>query len=417
VSPDRTKIAVSHRWALSFPAPPPATHDAAVALFDFDPITGIVSNSVTLLPYGTGAFAFDSTAYSVCFSSDGSKLYYTDGNYGSPKIYQFDLSSGNPAIMANSRTYLGTAGINASNVLRRGPDGKILFLGIVDTFGDIALGTIGAPNLSGKACQFFHDTIPLAAGMTKNSLEGTNFPNVVNELKIGTTRTLHHILECTGDSILLTATDTSGWSYAWGDNTAILNYNRYVYISDSSYSLTYYTATEQPSCVYHSDSFGVTFTHLAQPVISVRGRGLILGTIAPYDAYQWYLNGNVLPGATNRYDTIGENGQYTVVVWDTATGCTDTSEVYNATGVGIDNISYLKYAIKIYPNPFSTLIHIQTPVALDAEITDMTGRVIIRQLNTNMIKVKNLAAGVYFIRLYDLTGGAVKVVKLVKNKK
>src|SRR5690606_3496901 len=82
--------------------------EAAVALFDFNPVSGIVSNPVTLLPYATlnaypsPAFALftDSIGYAVCFSADNSKLYYTSYTMPASSMIQFDLSSGNPNLMA-----------------------------------------------------------------------------------------------------------------------------------------------------------------------------------------------------------------------------------------------------------------------------------------------------------------------------
>ncbi len=126
-------------------------------ILDFDNNTGFLSNSYTLM---------SDTAhlhYGVVFSPDDSKLYhsifselfYPDVHY---KIFQYDLSSNNPAIIAASKTLIqasdstNTLGTNYG-ALQNNSDGKIY----VTKMGNIWMDTLDVitnPNAAGLACNY-----------------------------------------------------------------------------------------------------------------------------------------------------------------------------------------------------------------------------------------------------------------------
>ena len=61
--------------------------------------------------------------------------------------------------------------------------------------------------------------------------------------------------------------------------------------------------------------------------------------------YQWYVNGVIIPGATNQTDTPIATGAYTVVE-SNSVGCTQTSNAINYTSNGVGDIAF-----KVYPSP------------------------------------------------------------------
>jgi hypothetical protein len=63
---------------------------------------------------------------------------------------------------------------------------------------------------------------------------------------------------------------------------------------------------------------------------------------------QWYLNGNIIPGATKQFYTPAQSGFYTVIV--TVNGCSVGSAPIDFTSSGIGAIAYINSA-NIYPNP------------------------------------------------------------------
>jgi gliding motility-associated-like protein len=108
-------------------------------LFKFDKATGKVSVPLELLNDPLQG------SYGVEFSPDNTKLYASCNN---KNLYQFDLSSGNPTTISNSKTLISTSTIGA---LQLGPDGKIY---CVSSYNTSFLDRINSPNSSGAACDY-----------------------------------------------------------------------------------------------------------------------------------------------------------------------------------------------------------------------------------------------------------------------
>jgi len=131
---------------------PSADSTNMLALFHFDNASGIVSDPLEL-PFARGDFG-------LSFSPDGTKLYgctwkalnfiTADTNL----LYQFDLSSGDPAIIADSRVTLWSAPTSEPfGSLKLAPDGRIY----VARNNSGYLGVIRFPDLPGTACDYQHE--------------------------------------------------------------------------------------------------------------------------------------------------------------------------------------------------------------------------------------------------------------------
>ena len=107
-SPDGSKLALA------------VTNINQFQLFDFDNVTGLVSNPVTFTPPSfSGEYS-----YGVEFSPDGTKLYGSTGQL--PGIYQWNLLAGSSTDIINSETLIGGSDPNSfMGALQLGPDGKI----------------------------------------------------------------------------------------------------------------------------------------------------------------------------------------------------------------------------------------------------------------------------------------------------
>jgi len=143
-----------------------------------------------------------------------------------------------------------------------------------------------------------------------------------------------------------------------------------------------------------------------------------LSTTGTYNSYQWLLNGNIIPGATDSTYTVMQNGNYNVIV-SNAKGCKDTSDLYQVTNyTGIEDIPVLAHQIRIYPNPAQDFIQIDAPVPINVTLTSIDGKVIKHQeINAaaNKLSVKELATGMYLISITDKNGHLIKVEKLIHN--
>lgn len=72
--------------------------------------------------------------------------------------------------------------------------------------------------------------------------------------------------------------------------------------------------------------------------------------------------------------------------------------------------------VSVFPSPMTDHLFINNPLGknLSFVITDMNGRVVIKNQLTDRINVAHLEAGVYFVRIKELNGHAWKVEKVVK---
>ena len=117
-------------------------------------------------------------------------------------------------------------------------------------------------------------------------------------------------------------------------------------------------------------------------------------------AYQWYLNGQPINGATNQTYTPAENGIYLVRVLD-ANGCIYSySTGYNFLVTGLD-MPEETVNFNIYPNPTTGLIHIKdagmTGKRFDLYVMDAAGRTVLQNKNLYQVDMSEYENGVYTI--------------------
>ncbi len=135
-----------------------------------------------------------------------------------------------------------------------------------------------------------------------------------------------------------------------------------------------------------------------------------------YTSYQWYddLEG-AIPGAVSFRTAALYNGHYWVVVVDT-NGCVGEGAhvLYNTAMTGVQNTAHIDDA-RIYPNPATNILHIESAVAVRAVITGIDGKTAMEQADAKEMNITALANGMYFISLYNDAGERVQVQKLIKQ--
>jgi gliding motility-associated-like protein len=131
---------------------------------------------------------------------------------------------------------------------------------------------------------------------------------------------------CPSEEFFLTATEGFD-NYIWYINDGFLintNSNQLLVDLGGLYSVT--GTTTIGGCIVNSNQVDVSFSEIlfpqiTSPITSIcQGETLPLSTSPQYSSYQWYIDGNEIPGAiTNTYE-VSQTGVYSVIVTSNA-GC------------------------------------------------------------------------------------------------
>ncbi len=397
VSPDRTKVAIASSDGLFSTIP----NGVGVLVAKFNAATGQVSEAISL--------SWSST-YGVAFSPDNSKLYTAGCATADPGISQYDISVFDSAAMVSSRRvivdtlkdYFFGFYLPRTNAYLRLYNNKIYF--ILGLSGGLSLACINDPNLSGSAVRYdsmviqFPGTIDWGYGMhaISNEVVYPLPPDTLYQLVLDTAF-------CKGNEILIAGSSDYA-NYLWNDGST--GQNRTVTTAG-----TYWVLNED-TCHSRVDTFIVEVYDFIPPVISVDS--FTLRTSASYTTYQWLLNGNIIPGATDSTYIVMENGNYQVIV-SNEYGCKDTSGVYEITNVGIDNIRQLAGRIRVYPNPANSIVYINAPIAVNFYLCSIQGKVLKQVEQSDRVSLQDLAEGIYFLQIYDRENRLLKIEKIVKT--
>ncbi|WP_165836346.1 PKD domain-containing protein [Taibaiella soli] len=150
------------------------------------------------------------------------------------------------------------------------------------------------------------------------------------------------------------------------------------------------------------------------PTVSIVNTNNILTTTGTSGTYQWYLNGNLISGATNNSYQPTQAGNYTVNVADAA-GCSATSVAY--TYLSVNNVK--SGATKIYPNPTSGILNISVAElhgasaiircynAAGVMVKEMTTAIINSKLQCQL-NLETLPRGIYSLRISSNEGQQIR---------
>ena len=224
---------------------------------------------------------------------------------------------------------------------------------------------------------------------------------------------------CTGGSVSLVSTASSGVSYQWKKNN--VNIAGAVNSSYSANTTGSYTCKVTNTCgTKVSNALSAvknttpTATVSPSPSVSIcAGDTAVLTANTVNNAsYQWLKGSSTIAGATTKTYKALVAGNYKVRITSSA-GCSATS---TATVVSVncrEGEPGMESAISFYPNPANnelTIVYHEAAAGRELVITNLLGQVVYREIITaehmETIQVSDWEAGIYFVNVISDVPGA-----------
>ena len=228
---------------------------------------------------------------------------------------------------------------------------------------------------------------------------------------------------CQGGSTTLAASTGSAvgaMTYQWFRNgIAISGATSVTYPADTVGTYTCFVSitTSTGTCSGTTPPQIVTIIPRPLPVIHKSGAAFVTDDHT-YPAYQWFINTAIIPGATTWSVVPTYAGSYRLQVTG-SNGCVGyaTSIYYDGgtidTTTGTEQLS--PQDVVIYPNPATSVVHISSSLPVRTVLSGVDGRSLIDTSRATDIPIGHLAAGLYFVTIYDEQGARLKTEKVVKE--
>lgn len=218
---------------------------------------------------------------------------------------------------------------------------------------------------------------------------------------------------CSGTSDTLSSPDFAT-TYQWYKDGQLVQDSAISYLivnATGNYHLV--LAHDDSTCLMSSDTVDVQVYQAATISIIQSGPQLVAAsTPTSVSNYQWYLNGSIIPGATNGVYLPTQNGLYTVTGVDSF--CTVTSAGYNYVGTDVENIKGA--SVSVSPNPFISEIRVSSKVPAVVTIYSIDGKKLAEHKNVQVINVDHLDAGIYLVTVSNDEGRQLRKEKMIKMK-
>lgn len=208
---------------------------------------------------------------------------------------------------------------------------------------------------------------------------------------------------CDGDLVLAAHPDSAVTSYQWYQNGVAITGASDTLLAVSSLSLPtgdyVFRAAGDTSCTLTTFHVGGEIEPTPYIALTVDGLWCPLpGT------YQWYLNDEAIPGATDAHLVPTENGVYTVELTNTQ-GCSTISFPFNWISMAIAPTAGVSTSLLYSSEETALRVKGAAPGSF-LSVTDASGRLIISQRligPDHLIPLANAAHGIYVARIGEIT--------------
>ncbi len=221
---------------------------------------------------------------------------------------------------------------------------------------------------------------------------------------------------CEGTSVRFEAQSSeTGLEYLWKNGGVPLPVTTdFMNVSTSG---NYYVVAERsavPGCMDSSNVATVTVHPL--PSVSISRDGEKLYTDDWYVSYQWLINGQPVPGTSGASSVFepDSDGDYSVQITD-SNGCVSISPVEKIR-LGISGV--LTSTIRVYPNPVSDVLHIESADFVAVSLYSMEGRILGQYDGAGFqIDVAHFPEGIYIAMISDKDGLLISREMFVKRSR
>lgn len=204
---------------------------------------------------------------------------------------------------------------------------------------------------------------------------------------------------CLGDSVILTSNDAIN-QHQWYKNSFLLSGDTSASLTVISDGIYQVMVTGPEGCSSVSDADTVIVNPNPPKPNFFTNIDTLTSPLTGY-IFQWYVDGNIIPGATGTQHIATVSGTYTLLATDSTTGCSTLSDPVILTGVGLSELS--ANPITVMPNPNNGIFNIRIN-KLNAEllyIHNSSGKLIKTiEVNSNefmQLNLSNEPEGIYII--------------------
>lgn len=204
---------------------------------------------------------------------------------------------------------------------------------------------------------------------------------------------------CEGEFTTLTATGDNV-NYVWSDGQEGANA---IFSEEGEYTVN--AASQEGACPVQAT---VMVTEASTPDPAIFNIDNVL-TTGFFDSYEWYLDGELIPGADSNEYEASENGDYYVIVTNAA-GCGAQSPTETVDDI-FDNVTELELNPNVFPRIMTNEVHIDFGAEIDMQITitDLNGRVVLNErmnASRTTLNVSDYPNGMYLLNLVHKSGKA-----------